>query len=364
VSAARPSEPVGTKGETFFTREITVTTPDGNVTVAGSSDGASSFWVDDILELDVTHADGTTSTYRADDSDGCTASTVLNTKPTSLASYFKPGINTVHVTFSDACGGNDENSAVYLVGNASFTSGGSKTMTTSSYTVVRYLQQISVPSCIANLLGAKIAAAGALCAFLAGSANSFPPSTLAGKSLTDFIAGKQYRQYRQYVHYPAYDVTCAGNTIQGISPSGSSVPFSWGLGYTRAKGPHGTNYFSLAEPYLQDNNYIWTDLIENISCDQTFGLTVGTSNVPTTDIYINGHEVSYDQQSSDLGQFLKTGGGTLHPVGYGNLDHPCHVKYFNTAGQLADSFTGCASTTGIGGFGGGSSGGGGASGSW
>ncbi len=284
------------------------------------------------------------------------------------------------------------------------TSGTSTVVTTPSYTVVRYLQRISVPSCVANLVGAKIAAAEILCAFLANSANTYPPNDLSGTALSDFIAKKQYRQY---VNYPSYNVTCVGGTIQNISSAtATSAPFSWSQGYTRIQGPGKTNYFSLGEPYTENDNFdrispdeiyyagkssveivfqdasrlataersgnyaltaldapfIWTDVIEDVSCDGTYGLTVATDTMPTADIYINGHEVSYDKQPSNLGAFLKEGGHTLNPVGYGNLAYPCHVKHFNAQGQLDDSFTGCES--GFQGFQGGQSGGGGASGSW
>jgi uncharacterized membrane protein YgcG len=283
------------------------------------------------------------------------------------------------------------------------TSGTSTVITTPAYTVVRYLQHISVPSCVANLIGAKIAAAGALCAFLANSANEYPPNDLSGTALSGFIAKKQYRQY---VNYPSYSVTCVDGTIQNISSPPTSAPFSWSLGYTRIQGPGNTNYFSLGEPFTENDNFdrtspdeiyhagkssveidfqaasrlataerggnyaltaldapfIWTEVTEDVSCSGTYGLTVATDTVPTTDIYINGHEVSYDKQSTNLGQFSKEGGGTLNPVGYGNLAYPCHVKHFNAQGQLDDSFTGCGS--GFQGFQGGQSGGGGASGSW
>lgn len=281
-------------------------------------------------------------------------------------------------------------------------SGTSTVVTTPSYTVVRYLQQISIPSCVTNLVGALVAHPELLCPFLADSANTYPPNDLSGTALADFIAKKQYRQY---VNYPSYSVTCAGGIIQNISSAATSAPFSWSLGYTRVQGIDG-NYFSLAEPYTSDNNFdrtapdetynagktavkivfqaasriataertsnyaltaldapfIWTDVAEDIGCDGTYGLTVTTNTEPTTDIYINGHEVSYDKQWSNLGAFLKEGGHTLNPVGYGNLAYPCHVKHFNAQGQLDDSSTGCES--GFTGFTGRRSGGGGASGSW
>lgn len=281
-------------------------------------------------------------------------------------------------------------------------SGTSTVVTTPSYTVVRYLQS-SLGSCYANLLTGGINNPELLCAFLADSANTYPPNDLSGTALADFIATKEYRQY---VNYPSYNVTCAGGVIQNISSSAASAPFSWSLGYTRVKGPDGTDYFALGEPYYADSDFdqaapnevysagnsavqiifqaasriatverttnytltgldapfIWTDVVEDISCDGTYGLTVTTNTVPTTDIYINGHEVSYDKQSGDLATFLTEGGSTYNSVGYGNLAYPCHVKHFNAQGQLDNSTTGCES--GFPGFGGGQSGGAGASASW
>lgn len=117
VAPARASVPVGSPGETFFSDDFYVVTPDANVTLSGSPDGTASFWVDDILQLDITHEDGSHATYHADDSNGCTADTVLTTPATSLAPYLKPGTNRIQVTFRDTCGGNDGNTAIYLSGN-------------------------------------------------------------------------------------------------------------------------------------------------------------------------------------------------------------------------------------------------------
>ncbi|HLK78709.1 MAG TPA: peptidoglycan-binding domain-containing protein [Streptosporangiaceae bacterium] len=281
-------------------------------------------------------------------------------------------------------------------------SGPSTVVTTPSYTVVRYLQS-SIGSCYANLLTGGINNPELLCTFLADSANTYPPNDLSGPALADFIASKEYRQY---VNYPSYNVTCAGGVIQNISSPAGSAPFSWSLGYTRVHGPGGTNYFALGEPYYASNDFdqaapdeiynagksavqivfqaasriataerttnytltgldapfVWTDVVEDVSCDGTYGLTVTTNTVPTTDIYLNGHEVSYDKQSGDLATFLKEGGSTYNSVGYGNLAYPCHVKHFNAQGQLDNSYTACQS--GFTGFAGGQSGGAGASGSW
>jgi hypothetical protein len=66
--------------------------------------GTADFWVDDLLQMTVYHADGTISSYTADDSAACTADTVLATSPTSLNPYSLAGTNHVLVTFSDRCG--------------------------------------------------------------------------------------------------------------------------------------------------------------------------------------------------------------------------------------------------------------------
>ena len=118
VAAARTSAPVGSKGETFYTTDFYVgrNAGAGPVTLSGSADGTASFWVDDIAELTVTHSDGTTATRSFDDSNGCTATTVLLTPPTDITPLFSSGLNRVHVRFYDACGGNDGNTAVFLSG--------------------------------------------------------------------------------------------------------------------------------------------------------------------------------------------------------------------------------------------------------
>lgn len=117
IAAARDSVPVGSDGETFLSADFYVQKPAGaEIRIAGSANGRSEFWVDDLLQMTVFHADGTISRYTADDSAGCTADRVLTTPPTSLSPYFMAGTNHVLVTFGDSCGGNDGNTDVYLVG--------------------------------------------------------------------------------------------------------------------------------------------------------------------------------------------------------------------------------------------------------
>ena len=114
-------QPVTSKGQTFYSATFYVHRTGGNVVVAGSSDGTASFYVDDLLKVYVTHPDGTVAGTTIDDSNGCTASTVLATPPTNIARYLQRGINKIHVTFSDACWWADYgNSDIWVVGTATF----------------------------------------------------------------------------------------------------------------------------------------------------------------------------------------------------------------------------------------------------
>lgn len=107
--------PVGNTGETFFARAIGVTYASGTITLAGSPDGATHSYVDDFLEIRVTHADGSTSpAFSFDYSHNCTGAALE--APIDLTSYFETGSNTVHVTMKDKCGGNKGTNGMWLVG--------------------------------------------------------------------------------------------------------------------------------------------------------------------------------------------------------------------------------------------------------
>lgn len=114
IAPARAQQPVRTPGETFFTSSFDVTTQDQLVTISGSQDASSVFYADDIVQLDITHPDGSLSQYVADDSNGCTSDQVILTPPTFLGHYFQPGVNHVRATLRDACGGDDGNSDIWL----------------------------------------------------------------------------------------------------------------------------------------------------------------------------------------------------------------------------------------------------------
>ncbi len=65
---------VVTQGETFFTATLqNVQYASGEALFAGSRDGRAATVVDDALTLKVVHQDGTSSTYKHDYTNGCTA---------------------------------------------------------------------------------------------------------------------------------------------------------------------------------------------------------------------------------------------------------------------------------------------------
>jgi hypothetical protein len=115
-------QPVTSRGQTFYSADFYIDRTGNNITVAGSADGTSNFYVDDLLAVTVTHPDGTVLSTTIDDSNGCTADTILTTPPTNIARFLQFGVNKVHVTFRDACGGNYGNSDIWIAGTAQFPS--------------------------------------------------------------------------------------------------------------------------------------------------------------------------------------------------------------------------------------------------
>jgi hypothetical protein len=104
-------------GETFFNKVVAVDYEGGALKISGSSDGKADFYVDDLLSLEVRHKDGTVSTFNTDDSQGCTADTILTAPAQSLKPYVKQGWNRLVFQYSDACGGDYGNSDIYLSGS-------------------------------------------------------------------------------------------------------------------------------------------------------------------------------------------------------------------------------------------------------
>lgn len=118
--AGSQDSPVTSQGQRFLDKTFFVNRTGDRIVVSGSSDGSQPFYVDDLLQVNVTHPDGTVVATTIDDSNGCTADTVLTHDPVNVARFLQYGMNKVHVVFRDACGGDYGNSDIFIQGAASF----------------------------------------------------------------------------------------------------------------------------------------------------------------------------------------------------------------------------------------------------
>src|SRR5690349_6433900 len=103
------SRPITTAREVFLDNTFTFTTLSGPVLIAGNSDGAGQFGVDDEISLTVTTPNGSISTFTRNFEFQPPAD------PVDVSSYFAPGVNTVHVTLRDTFGGSLGSTPVWLV---------------------------------------------------------------------------------------------------------------------------------------------------------------------------------------------------------------------------------------------------------
>ena len=99
----------------FLVKQETIPYGAGSVTLARDCDGTDSLNVDDGIVVEVRRADGSTSSFSHDFSNGCSGA-VTDAGPFDLTSHFRPGENAVTVRFRDGCGqGGSGTSSVYLV---------------------------------------------------------------------------------------------------------------------------------------------------------------------------------------------------------------------------------------------------------
>jgi hypothetical protein len=114
IAGGWASHPVVKAGETFFqSTSFNVQTNGAPVTLSQFSNGTGQFFVDSVLKIVVTHADGTKSTFRHDFSGNClVASGPIG--PVNLTGLFRSGRNTVTTTLRDNCGGEEAATSLYL----------------------------------------------------------------------------------------------------------------------------------------------------------------------------------------------------------------------------------------------------------
>lgn len=115
VTPLTQPKPVTKVGGTFLTKKFVLSYTGGTLTVAGDATGTAQIDVDDVLVVTVKHADGTTSKWSNDSSQGCIGlSYDVAIDPVDISSLFKLGVNTITFSFKDACGGSESTWATWL----------------------------------------------------------------------------------------------------------------------------------------------------------------------------------------------------------------------------------------------------------
>jgi hypothetical protein len=102
------------QGSDFFVKHVTLPYGSGPVRLAGDCVDPDPFKVDDGLKVDVSHRDGSKSSFSHDFSNGC-GGTINTAGAFDLTKDFRPGKNQVTVHFQDLCGQGDAGTwAVFL----------------------------------------------------------------------------------------------------------------------------------------------------------------------------------------------------------------------------------------------------------
>ncbi len=119
-----------TRGAQFESANVKVTYAEGQtVQLAGDPTGTASscppedeycgnVWVDDAMDMTIVHADGTQEKWSNEWTFECYG--LYPSAPVDLSGLFAPGVNQVHMTMRDECGGNAGHSALFFIGDAGF----------------------------------------------------------------------------------------------------------------------------------------------------------------------------------------------------------------------------------------------------
>lgn len=107
-------------GSNFFTRVFEINFSGENIMLSSNPDGTGDTWVDDAIEINVTHEDGSGATPLVHDySQGCSGTTYPQ-EPISLSHMFEPGRNYVSVRLYDICGELHGSSSLWLSSSTGF----------------------------------------------------------------------------------------------------------------------------------------------------------------------------------------------------------------------------------------------------
>ncbi len=243
-------------------------------------------------------------------------------------------------------------------------SAGPATTASSDVKIVRYIHSFSIPDCVASFVASGVPGGVRTCSIIDATSN---PTPSAGIAATDasWTAFQDSKEYRSIVHLPPYQMTCnaAGDLVsapQPLSPPGISAGFTplrllvhtfhaagekyqgqGGIWYNvdpevdivtpstarityRVAARAGTAE-NLGNPTVSGYSlpFIWTLIQEQLSCGRAPATLVTYSQMPSTMILKDGTRVLADIQTSDLGDFVKSGGIGNPVPGQGNLYVPC-----------------------------------------
>ena len=100
------------QGTTWYESTFRINYREQQVYLSQSDDGTGSTSVDDAIQINVTHEDGSFESFFHNYALACI--TVIPMTPQNISYLFEPGMNTVTVWLIDVCGGYANNSDLYL----------------------------------------------------------------------------------------------------------------------------------------------------------------------------------------------------------------------------------------------------------
>jgi hypothetical protein len=110
VTPGLPAQSAPTTGYVFLDKTLTVSMPAGvRLVLSSEPDGTGDVYVDDRIQIEVTHEDGTTASFARGFEFQPPA------PPLDLSSSMKPGLNTLRVQLMDTVGGAYSSTPLYLV---------------------------------------------------------------------------------------------------------------------------------------------------------------------------------------------------------------------------------------------------------
>ncbi|CAG8765441.1 52_t:CDS:2, partial [Cetraspora pellucida] len=214
-------------------------------------------------------------------------------------------------------------------------------------------------------IGISLVSRTTACKVLKDSANNDPPTSFSNMNSIggDFDKWARSKEYRGYIHIPSFNVKCdaSGNLVTANprdpdyrnkenptkspdqvddaerNPYGyTKIPW-----YARSKCPNEyepadvytedltTSRLSNCSRYAQqeltgtDAPFIFTNINMKVCCNRQVSITIDRSVFPQTRLYIDGKMVG-EQEQTDLGQFISSGGrqpdpSKLSKVGHGKI---------------------------------------------